>query len=661
MATAAVPRRRSKYCVFCDSDNPNEGRFLNCLHVICVGCVREHITPQGSIECAVCKVETLPGYPSVDLSKQLTPSQRLGNVQNASREATPGNVAFAEFCEFCEVDGVKRSASHSCSDCDEARLCTEHVEKHGRTRAFRQHDVKPLSTLAIDQASAGTSRAREGPCPLHGRHELSSGCKTCHMPVCEQCLVKGHQQHSIVPLTEMASEQRAALQKEVQTSAADPTASVLLSASDATLGLAATLESMMTGLSEEISTVNDEATTASQQITDTFENMRKLMKKRETDLLGEVDKRRWKQQRPLEEKLQRLTQVEGMQSMATDLAKYLCESECCDGDVVQLGALVQKKLESFKSDLEKEKQSTELRPTLKAVTMETVMDDIHAKLQSAVQVIEDPGVNFDQITIKAADHVTLGNSYDVTLTIPYSTDSTVISRSIRQQLSASLISASGSQRPVALAPESTTSSSDIVLCARVKPEQAGDHTLEVKLANQRRFIPFQVCALARFDRQRCSSNMIISGTNDSVAQICADPHNKYANVYGTDMYTTGTHTWQVRVRGDQMDTGYMVIGVATLPQGDIDNSAIMCYERGTCWNCNGVALSKHAGQYGRARTAAWQNGDILTFTFDCDAGTLQLHVQRTGEREAITEIEVQGKQFYFCVSIWDRYRRVEIL
>eukprot|EP00117_Sycon_ciliatum_P047626 scpid88819/ scgid34007/ len=321
MATAAVPRRGAKCCVFCVIENPREGRYLNCLHVICVGCVREHITPEGSIECAVCKAETLPRYPSVDLSKQLIPSQRVRNVQSASSEATP-----AKFCEFCEVDGMKNNASHSCSDCGEARLCFEHVEKHGRTRSFLQHEVKPLSTLVLDQDSAGTigSRTSERPCPLHGRHELSRGCKTCHMPVCEQCLVKGHQQHSIVPLTEMASEQRAALQKEVKTSAVDSTASASLSASNSAIGLAATLESMMTGLSEEMSTVNDEATTASQQITDTFENMRKLMQKRERDLLDEVDKLRWQHQRPLEEKLQRLTQVEEMQSMAKDLAKYLC-------------------------------------------------------------------------------------------------------------------------------------------------------------------------------------------------------------------------------------------------------------------------------------------------------------------------------------------------
>eukprot|EP00117_Sycon_ciliatum_P015101 scpid75586/ scgid15092/ len=154
--------------------------------------------------------------------------------------------------------------------------------------------------------------------------------------------------------------------------------------------------------------------------------------------------------------------------------------------------------------------------------------------------------------------------------------------------------------------------------------------------------------------------MIISGTNDSVAQICADPHNKYANVYGTDMYTTGTHTWQVRVRGDEMNTGYMLVGVATLPQGDIDNSTKVFSGRGTGWDGDGVAFSNHAGQYGTARTAAWQDGDILTFTFDCDAGTLQLHVQRTGERKVITDIDIQGKQFYFFVSIWYKYRQVEI-
>ena len=101
----------------------------------------------------------------------------------------------------------------------------------------------------------------------------------------------------------------------------------------------------------------------------------------------------------------------------------------------------------------------------------------------------------------------------------------------------------------------------------------------------------------------------------------------------------------------QMNKGCMLVGVTTLRQGDIDNSSKVCSERGTGWNCTGDAFSRHAGQCGTARTAAWQDGDILTFTFDCDAGTLQLHVQRTGEHKVITHIDGKGKQFYFCVSI----------
>ena len=647
MATVAATRRGAKCCVFCGTENPREGRYLNCLHVICVGCVREHITPDGSIDCAVCKVETLPRYPSVDLSKQLIPSQRVRNVQSASSEATP-----AKFCEFCEGGGVKRIASHSCNDCDGASLCDEHVEEHSRIRVFRQHDIRPLPKMTMEQDSAGISKTRERPCPLHGRHELSRGCKTCHMPVCEHCLVKGHQQHSIVPLAEMASEQRAALQKEVKTSAVDSTASASLSASYSAIGLAATLESMMTGLSDEISTVNDEATAASQQITDTFSNMRKLMQKRERDLLDKVDKLRWQHQRPLEEKLQRLTYMEEMQSPATDLAKYLCESECCDGDVVQLGALVQKKLESFKSDLEKEKQSAEQRPTLKAVTTGTVMEDFDAKLQSAEQVVEDLGVNLDQMVVDIPTEVIEG----VTLTIPCSTDSTVIRRGIRQQLSASLISASGSQRPVHLATDSTTSSSDIVLCARVRPDQAGDHTLEVKLANQCRSIPFQVQNVAlAFDRQRCSSNMIISGTNDRIAQVSGNAQGKYANVYGTLVYTTGQHTWRVRVHGDLLESDVLVMGVATLPESGITNDDWLCYTYGTGVTSNGYAFGSSQVKY---RTeAAWWDGLILEFTFDYDHGTLS--VKRDLRHSGMN---VKGKQLYFCVTMSaSRFRQIEIL
>eukprot|EP00117_Sycon_ciliatum_P015399 scpid84400/ scgid15256/ E3 ubiquitin-protein ligase TRIM33; Ectodermin; Transcription intermediary factor 1-gamma; Tripartite motif-containing protein 33 len=433
-------------CVFCNVADPKDGRFLNCLHVICVRCLHENVTPDGRIKCSSCKQLTERRFRDLELSNQLVPSHSIAQAQRADNEnrlanstgyATGHNSGGESWCEFCVDAGVKRRAAHYCCDCDGALLCKDHAEGHGKMRAFRRHEVKPLSTLS--SAGEGGHSAKVSHCPLHAKQELSSACKTCCVPVCQQCLVRGHKQHHVVSLSEMAKDLRKALQKEVGGSG-ESRINVSQATHTVTTDIASAFEDVVTHISEEISTINDEATDASQVISDTYGKVRKLINESEADLLDHVDVLRWQQQIPLEEKLQRLTTMKENRSMAADLGKYLCDSGCGDADIVRLAPLVQKKLELFRTNMEAEDLSTDPRPTIQATAMLEVIKDLQAKVRSAVAVFEDTGIDLRKMTIRKPEGVTEGSAFDVMLKIPCEQGSAMSSQVCEERMQVTLVS-----------------------------------------------------------------------------------------------------------------------------------------------------------------------------------------------------------------------------
>ncbi|XP_065186203.1 E3 ubiquitin-protein ligase TRIM71-like [Sycon ciliatum] len=491
MASAVGGQGSVRSCVFCNVREPKDGRFLNCLHVICVSCLQENVTPEGSIECCICKELTEQRFPALALSKQLFPSHSITLAERADNEYRfAGNTGRSvelldaggetkTWCDFCEdANVVKQRATHACNECDGALLCDEHVEEHGKIRVFRKHEVKPLSTLS--SAGEGGHSAKVSHCPLHAKQELSSACKTCCVPVCQQCLVRGHEQHDVVSLSERAKYLQEGLLKKFGGSG-ESTAHASHSTGSLNTCLTFNVEHMIGLAEEEMSTINDEATYASQVISDTFDTVRKLVQKGEADLLDNVDAVRWQQQRPLEKKLQRLTTMKENHSRAADLGKYLCDSRCSDADIVRLAPLVQKKLELLKTNMKAEDLSTDPRPTLQATAMPAVIEDLAAKLRSAVAVFEDTGIDLQKMTISKPERVTQREAFDVTLTVPCDQDSAMSSKVCDERMQVTLVSSMGERNPADVSSVHTRSSTDIVLRARATAEKAGDYVLEVEI------------------------------------------------------------------------------------------------------------------------------------------------------------------------------------
>eukprot|EP00117_Sycon_ciliatum_P006281 scpid51555/ scgid9891/ len=665
MAAASVTQRSGRSCVFCDVGEPKDGRFLHCLHVICVSCLQENTTPElgeGSIECHACKELTEQRFPNLELRKQLVrsnlqnQSEKKDNDEETVKLDNPLDDDGENLCDFCHGAGdVIRRATHLCSGCDGALLCEEHAEEHGKIRVFKQHDLKPLST----EGQGDSWTVASGHCPLHSQHRLWKACKTCHSAVCRECLASQHDQHDIIPISELANEQLANLRADLR-QCGEPKSSLEVG-EVCKSGLTAELEKMIDKLLEGTSAVNDEANVASQAIRDTIERMTKQLKETEKDLLTEVEALKQRQQQQLEERLRGLTGLEETRHMATELGKCLCDSQRTDADVIQLGDLIQRKLKWFRWRMAKE-QRTMQRHSLVAATLSTAMGDLDAAVRSGVVVLEDLAIDLDKVTVNVPDSVNQGVRFDVMLIIPCSTDPAVAGRVCQDKMSVTLVAAGGTGTRVSaeLSPGSTSSPCTIALCARMKPVEAGDHTLEVKLDGQGHTFPVHVHVPLKFDGQRSSSDMVVSGPNDTIAQLRANAKG-IGNVYGSAAYTAGTHTWSIKVSGESLQRGMLCCGVATLPDGPVSTSHWLCTKLGTGWNSKGTSFSKHGAHHRDAQMGPWQDGDVLIFTLDCAAGTLQLHVERTGERRTITRLHSRCKPLYFCITAWEKQRRVEIL
>eukprot|EP00117_Sycon_ciliatum_P050092 scpid23158/ scgid4539/ E3 ubiquitin-protein ligase TRIM56; Tripartite motif-containing protein 56 len=662
-------------CVFCDTTDLSDAKFLHCLHVSCVPCLNDRVTTQGAVQCGICRRDTKPKFSGVHLRKQLVTCRSLLKSNNQNGDDVRAGSDDVQQCDFCE-GAIVKPATHKCDDCDGAMLCAEHVQGHATKRVFRHHQVKKrvfrhqhVKSLTNDEARGDGGDAwtetRNTRCPVHSRYEVNRYCRTCDIVACEQCVVLSHQQqHTVVPLTQIAKTTRTALQQALPLA---PERSPDERVPSSTQSVYTVLDMLKGDLDAHITKTNDDATAASKVISDTFSGIRSLLDKHEEELLKKVDTLRWKMQKPMESKLQRLTEIEQSNVTTTEVGKLLSSDDSSDIDVMMLGTCVLEKLKSFRSDIESEEKSMLSKDSCKIQTavLSDVLQSINASVETVVEVFEDVGIDLQKMTVNVPHNVQVGKTSMIQLRIPCARDEATSSH-WHGTLKACLRSPSGPEGAVTLEASSNIDGSDTLqLSASIDPKETGSHVLEVSTPTEKRSIQFQVPVSShlQFDKQRCSPAMKITGSTENIASL-SGTGGRNGNVYGTVAYTSGVHTWSVKVTGSELNEGCMYIGVATLPpDGQVDDSKRCAYNYGAGWNQpRSPNCFLQGGLTENARTGPWEDGDILTFTLDYDGGSLELCIQRTGERKSICGFDPQGKALFFCVTIWDKLdRMVEIV
>ena len=648
-------------CAFCDTTDLSDAKFLHCLHVSCVPCLNDRVTTQGAVQCGICRRDTKSKF-SVDLRKQLVSCRSLLKSNNHDGDGVRAQSEVQK-CDFCE-GAILKPATHTCDDCDGAMLCAEHAQGHATKRVFRHHHVKSLTN---DEASGdgGDARTetRNTRCAVHSRYEVNRYCRTCDIVACEQCVVLSHQQqHTVVPLTQIAKTTRTALQQALPLATERSTDERVPSSAQS---VHTVLDMLKGDLDAHITKTNDDATAVSKVISDTFSGIRNLLDKHEEELLKKVDALRWKMQKPMESKLQRLTEIEQSNVTTTEVGKLLSRDDSSDIDVMMLGTCVLEKIKSFRSDIESEEKSMLNKDSCKIQTavLSDVLQSINASVETVVEVFEDVGIDLQKMTVNVPHNVQVGKTSMIQLRISCARDEATSSH-WHGTLKACLRSPSGPEGAVTLEASSNIDGSDTLqLSASIDPKETGSHVLEVSTPTEKRLIQVPVSSRLQFDKQRCSPAMKITGSTENIASL-SGTGGRNGNVYGTVAYTSGVHTWSVKVTGSELNQGYMYIGVATLPpDGQMDDSRYCARDYGACWNYHCSPYCKlQGGRRENAKTGPWEDGDILTFTLDYDGGSLELCIQRTGERKSICGFDPRGKALFFCVAIWSKQdRMVEIV
>lgn len=160
-------------------------RVLACLHVFCESCLDTLLIDESggdsrncNIICSICKQPTAIGPNGVS---SLHTDYVLTNILDLNA-IEPGTLA----CTSCKS---KENAMSRCNDCANF-LCASCDNAHKYMRCFENHKVVLLDELRNSKEKVVIHKPLF--CQTHSSENLKYYCFSCHVPVCNDCLIADH-------------------------------------------------------------------------------------------------------------------------------------------------------------------------------------------------------------------------------------------------------------------------------------------------------------------------------------------------------------------------------------------------------------------------------------------------------------------------------------
>uniref|UniRef100_A0A8B9TMX6 Protein PML n=1 Tax=Anas platyrhynchos TaxID=8839 RepID=A0A8B9TMX6_ANAPL len=298
-------------CEGCRQESPSL-KLLTCLHSLCLGCLSEK-KPVG--QCPVCQ-EPIPqpnGIPEVD------------NVLFASLQARlrvyRRIVSGALSCSRCR----REPAAVWCSECEEF-LCPGCFEDHQWFFKKRSHEARKVEELRAESAHRfleGTKKSCTLFCSSHGHteqgHITSIYCKKCEKALCCSCALLDAQ-HS-----PFYCDIRAEIQRRQEELAA---------AGRELARRRGGFEASRAALQEEAARLEAASGETRELIRQRVEQLVRLVRREEAELLGLVERRREQGRRELAGELRRvegvLRRMEAGERLVEKMRLYATEQEVMD-------------------------------------------------------------------------------------------------------------------------------------------------------------------------------------------------------------------------------------------------------------------------------------------------------------------------------------------
>ena len=689
-----------KACIICKTYQPRDGKFLSCLHVVCAGCLDECTSRDGSVSCLLCKSNTSAKVAGVELAKQLAESfeflygDEVPKVEMASAcdGGTGTESADIAFCDPCNDMDIEKEASHECADCECLPLCESHAEKHPKKRTSAGHRIHVRAGRMLPSQRMSSSASKR--CMYHGKCNVVTYCQTCSQCICVECIDAGnHEEHVIISIASAAAKQRTRVSEvfrmmtneniDTTASPGDVTTATTTTPTTTPMGPPAnaavtntttdvattTTETMPTAellavIEKNIVTVTEETSVASKMVTEGFDKIEKMVKQQRERILNDIDHRLWNQLDPLEAKKSRLEFLLQRQAAVVEVATRLSSPSVCPESVLQVADTVVYNMLSISNDLEAE-QTIE-SPDLLFAELAT-LDGIQAHLEQCVRVRDGARMDISQSIVEVLDpELQVGREGCVVVKLADSNGRRMPSDQPTPDIVPAIILPSGRKQAVQVLPSESDSSKLVIPISTAEP---GTITLELSSHGVSFRSRVHVSCDIFFDPHKCNDGIVLSSNNRVVTRGPGGPQRASCHAVAKEGYTTGRHEWAVRVvKGTVHDDG-LAIGVISAPSdGNYNSDDDDFYQKITDWRCwftqgAAVKLQTTAPFVTRDESSGMQrvrDGDVLVFTLDCDARTLQCLNQRTQETKKFTEINC-SKPLYPSVYMDVEGQSVEII
>ena len=117
---------------------------------------------------------------------------------------------FAHACDTCRQDGIEKKADVFCPTCEE-NLCSHCLEWHKKWKAFKTHEVQPVSSrrsqISSSQDSHGTTMSFATLCTCNQKCEVSEFCKEHQEVICSTCASVKHRVCKISSIDEICMDE----------------------------------------------------------------------------------------------------------------------------------------------------------------------------------------------------------------------------------------------------------------------------------------------------------------------------------------------------------------------------------------------------------------------------------------------------------------------
>ena len=615
-------------CNGCGSSNTTL-KYISCLHTLCVPCVQNNIDFDGSIKCPQC-------FSSTQLPVGVEPLRSMPSV------AVPGNlgsVAGNDECgakSACEECGDDTPATSSCENCH-AKMCKIHAAGHPLSKTSKGHIVKPIdevstsSTTCILRGSTMRGAAQHRPrCAVHASDILDRFCVQCNQVLCPRCkLPPSHKQdHQVLDIPSAGQMSRDKLSEK------------LASCTSESEGV---LNKAMRNVSKNIEALNEQTECASAKVTGFIKEEIERLKKREADLLTQLDAMRSKKLIPLEKQLNRLqecvAQVEG--------AGLILQSGSDDVDLLRMFPWIDGTLDKAMKTTEVEGEPCTAGGIVFASTDTTDLQNGIEKCGAVLDVV-------DCAVLDCPDKVTTHDDVVLHLRPDASSADTATAASC---IPPPVMAVSQAQLDNIAVRVTVKSCDDEDMCSldtlceslpgRVQIDQgslpAGHYTVAATVAGWHlEGSPHGLLVMTKpvFDAARCSSQLVIEGSGASVK--CVTSAEYHASVCTTPITMQTDRTTQ-KVRIDRTGNGSILLSACSSSAPKLDTHQ---QDNSQCYGWYGYcSIPIHTGT---ALGQPWHTGDVIQLTVDHDHHTLTGYHERTGVTETIQNVT---GDLYWMVSL----------